>query len=29
LVQLYDNWSKPADAAKWRKEIEAANAAAN
>jgi serine/threonine protein kinase len=28
LVQLYDEWGKPDDAAKWRKELEAAKAAA-
>lgn len=24
LVQLYDEWGKPAEAAKWRKELAAA-----
>jgi hypothetical protein len=23
LVQLYDAWNRPADAARWRKELEA------
>ena len=27
LVQLYDAWGKPDEAAKWRKELEAARAA--
>jgi hypothetical protein len=26
LVQLYDEWAKPDEAAKWRKELEAAKA---
>ena len=28
MVQLYEEWGKPDEAAKWRKELEAAKAAA-